>query len=280
MPIKAVQQFQIRSVINTESDARATLEAMKTAGYDGIELCGFLISPMPLAIRLLTKAAGMPIGKSGKLDWHTLMRDSGLKAVSLHEDLNGILKNPALIADKAGGFDTKNIVITGMRKFDYGDREAVLQLCENLNKAGRLLKESGLALHYHNHNCELQKIGGQTAFQLILQNTDPAVVFFEYDSYWPAEAGCDPLQLMHQIGSRMRLYHINDRGFRASGAAQSIRTSDSMELGDGNMDLVPLVEAAKDYGVEAIILESHKNWLNNSPVDSFKRSAAFINQYV
>lgn len=37
---KAVQQFQIRSVVGTEQQAQDTLKAIKEAGYDGIELCG------------------------------------------------------------------------------------------------------------------------------------------------------------------------------------------------------------------------------------------------
>ena len=56
------------TIMNNEQQARATLDAIKDAGYDGIELCGFMIHPMGLAVRLLTKAAGMPVGKGGKLN--------------------------------------------------------------------------------------------------------------------------------------------------------------------------------------------------------------------
>ena len=43
MPIKAVQQFMLGTVLSNEQQARETLAAMKAAGYDGIELCGFII---------------------------------------------------------------------------------------------------------------------------------------------------------------------------------------------------------------------------------------------
>ena len=58
---KAVQQFMLGTVMNNEKQTRETLRAMKEAGYDGIELCGFMIHPMGMMVRLLTQAAGMPV---------------------------------------------------------------------------------------------------------------------------------------------------------------------------------------------------------------------------
>lgn len=51
---KAVQQFMLGTVMNNEKQTRETLRAMKEAGYDGIELCGFMIHPMGMMVRLLT----------------------------------------------------------------------------------------------------------------------------------------------------------------------------------------------------------------------------------
>ena len=45
MPIKAVQQFMLGTVLNSEVQARDTLQKMKDAGYGGIELCSFMIHP-------------------------------------------------------------------------------------------------------------------------------------------------------------------------------------------------------------------------------------------
>ena len=75
MPIKAVQQFMLGTVLSNEQQAKETLAAMKAAGYDGIELCGFMIHPIGFVVKLLTKAAGMPVGKGGNLDWHKLVQE-------------------------------------------------------------------------------------------------------------------------------------------------------------------------------------------------------------
>ena len=84
---KAVQQFMLGTVMNNEKQARQTLSAIKKAGYDAIELCGFMIHPMGMVVRILTQAAGMPVGKGGNLDWHALVKESGLEVVGLHLDL-------------------------------------------------------------------------------------------------------------------------------------------------------------------------------------------------
>ena len=84
---------------------------------------------------------------------------------------------------------------------------------------------------------------------------------------------------MQRLGPRMKLWHINDRGTRITGSAITpILKTDSMELGTGNMDLDSLMTQALSVNVDAIILESHRNWVDNSPVKSFQLSAKYLAQ--
>ena len=239
-----------------------------------------MIKHMSLTIRAITRLAGMPMGKSGNLDWHALLADTNLKVVSIHQDLGTLKRVPEEAIAEAKSYGTKYIVITGMHHFDYSDKEAVDELIADLNACGKRLKEDGIELLYHNHNCEFRKIDGQTAYDRIIENTDPEYVNFEFDSYWPTEAGVNTVELMRRLGSRIKLYHINDRGSRVEGKTSSILTSDSMELGYGNMDLKTMVDIVKENGVDAVVLESHKNWVDKSPIKSFQLSAKFMNENV
>ena len=84
---------------------------------------------------------------------------------------------------------------------------------------------------------------------------------------------------MQRLGSRMKLWHINDRGTRITGSAITpILKTDSMELGTGNMDLDSLMAQALAMDVDAVILESHRNWVDNSPIKSFQLSAKYLAQ--
>ncbi len=281
MPVKAVQQFMLGTVMNQEAQARETMEKMKAAGYEGIELCAFMIHPSGFLVKMMTKAAGMPVGNGGKLDWTRLVNESGLKVVSIHQDLGSIERNPAAVAEEARKFGTDRIVITGMYRFPYGDADEVRKLSERLNRAGTVLHAEGIRLLYHNHNCEfLKNASGKNAYQIILEETDSSVVSFEFDSYWCAECGENPLAVMEALGDRMKLWHINDRGTRQTGPCMTpIVKSDSMELGYGAMPLEALSGKAKELGVEAVILESHRNWVDKSPIKSMERSAAFLKEH-
>ena len=278
---KAVQQFMLGSVLKNEASVRETLAAVKAAGYDSIELCGFMLHPMGFVIRMLTKAAGMPVGSGGNLDWEKLVKESGLSVVSVHQDLGSIERDAKAVAEEAKRFGTDTVVITGMYRFDYGSEEAVRELARRLNAAGKALAEEGIRLLYHNHNCELRKVNARKcAYDILLEETDPDYVNFEFDSYWFTEGGADAKLWMRRLGSRMKLWHINDRGTRMTGPAMTpILKTDSMELGTGNMDLEGLAEIAKENGVDAVILESHRNWIENSPVKSLQASAKWLNQH-
>ncbi len=281
MALKAVQQFMLGSVMNNEAQARDTLQKMKEAGYGGIELCGFMIHPTGFLVRMMTKAAGMSVGRGGKLDWKSIVKDSGLQVVSLHTDLGSVERDAAAVAAEAKEFGTRYAVITGMYRFPYGEEKAVRDLAARLCRAGEALKKEGINLLYHNHNCELQRVNGDVrGYDILLSDTDPAAVNFEFDSYWFAEGGADPLTWMKRLGSRMKLWHINDRGARLSGPAMTpILNTDSAELGTGNLPLEALAEQAKANGIEAVVLESHRNWIDKSPVKSLELSAKWLNEH-
>ena len=275
---KAVQQIMLGTVTGNESQARETLRRIKAAGYDGLELSRFMIHPRSLMGRLMTRAAGMPTGKGGGLDWHALLKESGLEVVSLHSDLGSLEREPEAVVEEARSFGTDKVVITGMYRFDYGDEAAVRELAERLNKAGAALKAQGISLLYHNHNIELLQVRpGLRACELLLDETDENYVNYEFDSYWFTDGGADAKAWMRRLGSRMKLWHINDRGSRQQGSAMTpILKADSMELGTGNMDLDGLWQLAEENGVETVVLESHKNWIDKDPVKSLELSARWL----
>lgn len=287
MTVRAIQQLQLGTVMNSREQAMDTMRKMKAAGYDGIELNSFMVHPAGLMVKLLTKAAGMPVGRGGNLDWPSMIQESGLKTVSVHEYLDAIENDPSIAISEAESFHTDKIVITGMFRFDYRDASQTEQLAERLNKTGKVLQDHGISLLYHNHNSEFLRFRRsdsntpKNAYEMLMERTDPHYVNFEFDSYWAADAGADAFDIMKKLGTRLRLYHINDRGNRECKPSVSpIAKMDSMELGTGCMNLVPMLQQAQNVCVDAVILESHRNWIDHSPIRSFEVSAEFLNQYM
>lgn len=268
------------TVTGDEAHAKNALRRIRNAGYEGIELNRFMIHPSSPGVRLLTRAAGMPTGNGGKLDWHALLEESGLSVISLHTDLGSLERECDAVTEEGKSFGTEYIVITGMYRFNYADEAEGRALAGRLNTAGKKLKENGLKLLYHNHNIELLKVKpGVRAYDILIEETDPEYVNFEFDSYWFTDGGADAKYWMKKLGTRMKLWHINDRGCRLKGTPMTpILKQDSMELGTGNMDLAGLADIAEENGTEAVILESHKNWIGKDPLRSMEVSARWLNR--
>ena len=275
----AVQQIMLGTVTGSETQARNTLQRIKAAGYDGLELNRFMIHPSSLMIRLMTRAAGMPTGKGGNLNWKSLLQESGLSVISLHADLGSLEREADAVAQEAKDLGTDTVVITGMYRFDYSDEKTVRDLAQRLNRAGEKLRGACLSLLYHNHNVELLQVKpGLRAYDILLSDTDPEKVNFEFDSYWFADGGASAGDWMRKIGKRMKLWHVTDRGCRQKGSAMTpILRQASVELGTGNMDLEGLCAIALDNGIQGVVLESHNNWIDKDPVKSLEVSAEWLN---
>ncbi|MBR3178123.1 MAG: TIM barrel protein [Clostridia bacterium] len=278
---KAVQQLMLGKVIKSEEQTVHVLEQIAFAGYDGIELNGYMIRKTPVFVRLLTAAAGMPAGRGGTFDWAALTRSARLSVVGLHEDLDTLKQSPEAVIRKAKELGTDRVILTGMYQFDYTDPSALGLFCEELNRCGGILANEGISFLYHNHNVELVRLrdNGERAYSFLIRNTDPRALNFEFDSYWFADGGANVSEWMEMLGSRMRSWHINDRGSRLKGKAMTpIIKEDSMELGYGNLPLEKWTEIAKSNGTDTVVLESHRNHINGDPLKSIRLSAAFINR--
>ena len=277
----AVQQLMIGSVCKSQEAASSVLKKIEEAGYDSIELNGFMIRPASLVVRALTNAAGMKIGNCGNLDWQKLIADSKLSVVAIHEDLGTIKNNLDMVVREAKMFSCNKIVVTGMYKFDYSNLKKVEQLCEQLNYAGVALAKHGVQLLYHNHNAEFLRYYSQNMFGKMVNSTNAEYVNFELDVFWAADAGVDPLDVMNALGNRLKLLHITDRGARlGTKIFTPIVKQKCVEAGEGNLNLPAFCKKAEEAGVETVILESHKNWIQGDPIKSLQLSSKFFDKWV
>ncbi len=279
---KAIQQMMVGPLCKNYEDTLKLLKELKEIGYDAIELNSYMIHKTPFLVRVLTKAAGMPSGNAGKLDWHKLINNSKLEVASLHTDLGSLEREADKVINEAKSFNTKYLVITGMYRFDYSNKEELDKLVNRLNNVGKKVFESGLALLYHNHNVEFQRLeDGTLVYDYLINNLNEKYVNFELDTYWAAEAGVNIYSLAIKLGKRMKLHHINDRGFKDKGPYMTpILKSDSMELGTGTIDLESLLKIDRENNVEYVVLETHKNFIDNSRMKSIRISGDYLSKHL
>jgi sugar phosphate isomerase/epimerase len=114
------------------------------------------------------------------------------------------------------------------------------------SKAGEACKKAGLQFAYHNHATEWDAVGGTTAYDYILSQTDKNLVKMELDLGWVATAKKNPVELFKGHPGRFPLFHVKD--FK-------LATSMIVPIGQGDIDFKPAFENAKLAGMKYFFYE-------------------------
>jgi sugar phosphate isomerase/epimerase len=157
-----------------------------------------------------------------------LLDKYGLKARSRHVDV-GTPENPA---------DIEAIIeenrILGIKYFGSGSTPIFplvytteaqwIAYAEYLDELGAVARKSGQRLMVHNHNVEFETVfGDRSAFDILVEYTDPRNVVFQVDLYWAVRglgvtAGATSVDaaddlaadLLERLGNRVQLAHVKD----------------------------------------------------------------------
>lgn len=159
---------------------------------------------------------------------------------------------------KAGA---KYLVQPSMGGDAYKSLAALKKWCEYFNAVGEKCNAKGLRFGYHNHDKEFStQLEGQTIYDFMLANTDPAKVMFQLDLYWCVEGGKSPVDYFNKCPGRFELWHIKDKE----------------EIGaSGKMDFESMWKSSKKSGMRYGIVEVEK--YNFDQFTSCKKSIDFLN---
>jgi sugar phosphate isomerase/epimerase len=147
------------------------------------------------------------------------------------------------------------------------------------NEIGESAKKRGLELAYHNHNVEFRKLqDGKTGYEILLKETDPALVKLEVDAGWVAAGGADPAALIAANAERVKLIHfkdfstvtppINELGPAAGGHI--------VDLGTGVAPLKAAYEAARKAGTEYFIVDHDPPFHGKTALEAAKVDYAYV----
>jgi sugar phosphate isomerase/epimerase len=137
------------------------------------------------------------------------------------------------------------------------------RLCATFNAIGAQAQRAGLAFAYHNHDFEFAAVEGQIPYQLLLANTDPALVGMELDLYWMTHAGHDPVAWFQRYPGRFPLLHLKD----------ATPVGAITDVGSGTIDFKRILGVARGAGVTHGFVE------HDDPVDpmrSIERSLVYL----
>ncbi|GGC13508.1 sugar phosphate isomerase/epimerase family protein [Cellulomonas carbonis] len=174
-----------------------------------------------------------------------LLKEYGLKAPSSHGSTNEATFDATI--DYAKTIGQKYMGSGGFASPGIGSYENVLATAETMNRLGEQSVKSGTGkLFGHNHQSEFttQYVDPETgelksAWQILVENTDPRWVTFQLDVFWAADAGVDVVDLIERHGDRIELLHIKDGDL--NGDARGIPG----DVGEGDIEWGPILEAAQ-----------------------------------
>jgi len=118
---------------------------------------------------------------------------------------------------------------------------------ERLNYLGKVCKENGLTLIWHNHDKEFAPMETGLPFDYLMKNTDSDLVKCELDLYWVKKGGADPLSVMRQYPGRFPVLHVKDM---APGPMMDFECP-----GSGIIDFPSLFSEAEKQGIKHYFVE-------------------------
>ncbi len=148
-----------------------------------------------------------------------------------------------------------------------------LAFARDLNEKGALLNKAGIRIGYHNHNVEFVTLAnGQTAYDLLLANTDPALVDFELDIGWAASAGHDPVALIKRYERRITQLHLKDV---TTGTASTSLGIHSVDVGQGVIDWKHLLALLRRSNVQHLYVEQEPPF-TAPPIEAARAAYQFL----
>ncbi|MEN1833090.1 sugar phosphate isomerase/epimerase [Pseudomonas lijiangensis] len=134
-----------------------------------------------------------------------------LNVVSSHEQLATLRNNlPATIAFNQT-IGNKVLVLPWLDPADRPtDAAGWRKLGGELDRLGARLREYGMKLAYHNHDFEMKKYQGKTAFEWLVSSTKPENLLLEVDVAWIYRGGHDPARFIRQYAGRLFAIHAKD----------------------------------------------------------------------
>lgn len=242
------------------ADPAATLRRVREIGYREVETAGFAT---------LTARA-----------FRQLLDDNGLVAPSAHLDFG----NPAAAFEAAHALGAQYAASGSLRALIRGTPtggmtiEEAHRTAELANHLGEQARRVGLQYTYHNHNFEFVPQGETIGYDVLLAETDSALVQFEIDCGWMVVGGRSPIDYFRRHPGRFPMIHVKDflPAARTVGTTGSTAEYPGAELGHGMIDYRPIFVAAEQAGLKHYFVEQEGPFTRMSQLEAARQAYDYV----
>ena len=221
-----LQLYTVRDQLQTNFEG--TIEKVAQIGYKNLEFAGYY-NHTPEQVRALLDRLGL------------ISTSSHIGAQLMRPDPAAQIKAAKVIGHEYITIPSYNFGREGVEGWKKGVAE--------FNTWGRMCRDAGMKLAYHNHNMEFAALEGATSgYDILVREVDPALVDFELDLYWAAFADQDPKALFAKYPGRFAMWHVKD-------LLVTNGTKGMAPVGKGTLDFKSYFANARQAGLKHFFVE-------------------------
>ena len=263
-----IQLYSVRD--DMKKDPLGTLKQLAKMGYKDVEHANYVNRKFYgyTASEFKKVLDGLGIKMSSG---HTVMSDSHWDKSS--KDFTDVWKQTIEDAAIAGQRYVISPWLDDSLRTNYDDLVSFLDV---FNKCGELCKKSGLKFGYHNHDFEFSNsLNGKMIYDIILHNTDPALVTQQMDIGNMYDGGGRPLELLKKYPGRFESMHVKDE-IPAAKKEGTKATHESSVLGKGIVPVKEIIDLAKKMGGTTEFIIEQESYQGKTPLESVQEDLAIM----
>ncbi len=268
LPI-ALQLYTVRK--DMEQDFRGTLEKVKKMGYDGVEFAGLFGQDAATIKKWCTEIGLIPI--SAHVPFQEML-----------EDLEGTLANYKEIG-------VKYIAVPYVKEDRRPNTEGWLPTIEEIARIGKVAKEQGITLLYHNHDFEFQKVDGEYGLDMLYRLVPAEYLQTELDTCWVNVGGENPADYIRKYEGRCPVVHLKDFyrekvdadeplyeliGLKSEAKTPERKNFEFRPVGYGLQDFPKILTASVICGAEWVVVEQDQPSMEKTPMECAEMSINYL----
>lgn len=225
--VLAVQMYTLRDFLKTPQDIAASMKKVREIGYKAVQISG--LGPIePTELKRITDGEGLTI-------------------CATHQSWDLLRNEPEKVIEDHSIMDCKVTAIPSLPA-EYRNEAGYHRFAKEASAVGERLAKDGITVAYHNHSFEFERFGTETGLGILFNESDPAHLAAELDTYWVQHGGADPIDWIRQMKGRLPVIHLKDMVIQDNKQIMA-------EVGEGNLNWPGIIEACKEVGVEWYIIE-------------------------
>ena len=265
-----LQVYGLRDLLeNTPEQFARVMKEVKAIGYDGVELAG-LYGLDPEYIR-------------------KTLEEIGLIPISAHVPLAELMEDAKGVADTYKRIGVKYIAVPYLPEEYRPDTPGYAVVLEKMEQIGRVMKDNGIKLEYHNHDFEFVRLpDGTFGFDDIYTQIPEDLLKVEPDLCWIKVAGQSPVDYLKKYGPRCEIVHLKDYikegnpknmykliGIDTEEAEEDTGIFEFRPVGFGMQIWEPVLEAGLSSGAQWVVVEQDEHY-NLEPLEAARRSREYL----